>query len=78
MNVREIKGRPKFEAGKFLGYVLWKQSDGFHLRWSIKGGKSHNFKGKIVYSNKLKITRTVLSRPGFKLYETEEKIVQWE
>ena len=57
MIVRDIKGRPKFEPGQFLGYYLWKQSDGFHLRWSSKEGKTHSFQGKIVYQTKLKITR---------------------
>ena len=63
MNVRELKGRTKFESGKFLGYVLWKQSDGFHLRWTTKGGKSHNFQGKLVYQTKLKILRKLSAIP---------------
>ena len=39
MNVKEIKGHINFSSGQFLGYVLWKQSDGFHLRWTTKGKK---------------------------------------
>jgi len=29
MNVKEIKGRTDISVGKFLGYALWKQSNGF-------------------------------------------------
>ena len=59
MNVREIKGRTDFSSGKFLGYVLWKQSDGFHLRWTTKGKKENQFQGKILCTTKVKITKIV-------------------
>ncbi|UCC19930.1 MAG: hypothetical protein JSV62_01235, partial [Promethearchaeota archaeon] len=77
MIVREIKGRPKFESGKFLGYLLWKQSDGFHLRWTTKGKKPHSFQGRIVYHNKLRITRKFMPRTGLKVYEVAENMIYW-
>ncbi|MFX1601113.1 MAG: hypothetical protein ACFFB6_11000, partial [Promethearchaeota archaeon] len=77
MNVRDIKGRPKFESGQFLGYVLWKRSDGFHLRWTTKGRKAHNFQGKIVYQTKLGVTGKITSKTGFKIYETDDKMIHW-
>ena len=77
MNVRDIKGRPKFESGVFLGYVLWKQLDGFHLRWTTKKRKIHKFQGKVAYHPKLRITRIVLPKSELKIYETGEKMIQW-
>ncbi|MFX0143337.1 MAG: hypothetical protein ACFE9C_04610, partial [Candidatus Hodarchaeota archaeon] len=77
MNVRDLKGRPKFESDQFLGFILWNQSDGFHLRWSIKKAKTHNFQGKLVYQTKLRITRVVNTKTHLKIYETEEKMIQW-
>ena len=47
MKVNNLKGRPNFSSGQFLGYVLWKQTDGFHLRWTTKGDKKKKpFRGK--------------------------------
>ncbi|MFX1549425.1 MAG: hypothetical protein ACFFB9_03645, partial [Promethearchaeota archaeon] len=77
MNVRDLKGRPKFESGEFLGFVLWKQSDGFHLRWNTKKGKTHNFQGKVIYKTKLRITKIVNPKTQLKIYETGEKMIQW-
>ena len=59
MNVKNIKGRTAFNSGQFLGYVLWKHSDGYHLRWSRKGSKTHNFQGKIIFDEKFIITKRV-------------------
>ena len=67
MNVRELKGRPKFESDQFLGYILWKQSDGFHLRWTTKKAKTHNFQGKLIYQNKLRITRVAIPKSDIKI-----------
>ena len=77
MNVNNIKGRPKFTSGQFLGYILWKQTDGFHLRWTTKRRKAYNFQGKIVFHPKLKITKIVRPETGIKIHETGEKTIQW-
>ncbi len=77
MNVNNIKGRPKFTPGQFLGYILWKQTDGFHLRWTAKGKKAYNFQGKIIFHPKLQITKIVSPETGIKIQETGEKTIQW-
>ena len=59
MNVKNIKGRTEYNSGQFLGYILWKQSDGFHLRWTMKGSKSNSFQGKIICEDKVMITKRV-------------------
>ncbi|MFX0106429.1 MAG: hypothetical protein ACFE75_13215, partial [Candidatus Hodarchaeota archaeon] len=77
MNIKKIKGRPKFDSDQFLGYILWKQTDGFHLRWTTKGRKIHSFQGKIVFENKQRITNIVNPQSGLKIYEIGENTVQW-
>jgi hypothetical protein len=76
MNVKNIKGRTAFNSGKFLGYVLWKHSDGFHLRWTTKGSKTHNFQGKIICEEKVMITKRVRSETEI---DTREKnTIGWD
>ena len=75
MNVKEIKGRTEFSSGKFLGYVLWKQSDGFHLRWTTKGKKEHDFQGKIICHTKVLITKRLKPESKDKIKKTGGKII---
>ena len=77
MNVKNLKGRPKFRSGQFLGYVLWKQTDGFHLRWTTKGDKKKTFQGKIIYQNKLKITKIARPETDVKIHKTKTNRIQW-
>ena len=77
MNVNNIKGRPNFSSGQFLGYVLWKQTDGFHLRWTTKGDKKKTFQGKISYQNKLKITKIARPETEVKIHKTATNLIQW-
>ncbi|MHA1986106.1 MAG: hypothetical protein ACW98D_05640, partial [Promethearchaeota archaeon] len=78
MNVNNIKGRLKLESGQFLGYALWKQSDGFHIRWITKGKKSYSFQGKITCQKKLKIYRKVRLEPGDEINEMENNMIEWQ
>ena len=50
MNVKKLVGRTQFSAGEFLGYVLWKQSDGVHLSWTSKGKKKSHLSRNDYYS----------------------------
>jgi hypothetical protein len=34
------KGRPEIKEGEVKGYFIWEDGDGFHARWTTKGGKS--------------------------------------
>ncbi|MBY8988142.1 MAG: hypothetical protein KGD61_06775, partial [Candidatus Lokiarchaeota archaeon] len=77
MNVKEIKGRTDFSSGQFLGYVLWKQSDGFHLRWTTKGKKENAFQGKIVCQTKVLITKTFKPESKDKIKKTGGKTIEW-
>lgn len=77
MNVKELLGRPDFTTGKFSGYVLWKQSDGFHLRWVKKGKKKRTFQGKITCSDKVKITRVKRKENAYKINETQKNTIEW-
>jgi len=78
MNVKNIKGSLKLDSGQFLGYVLWKQSDGFHLRWTTKGKKVYTFQGKIVCQEKLKIYRKVRLKPEDEINEVENNVIEWQ
>ncbi len=78
MNVKNIKGSLKLDSGQFLGYALWKQSDGFHLRWTTKGKKVYTFQGKIVCQEKLKIYRKVRLKPEDEINEVENNVIEWQ
>ncbi|MFX0047259.1 MAG: hypothetical protein ACFE8G_03735, partial [Candidatus Hermodarchaeota archaeon] len=77
MNVKEIKGRTDFSSGKFLGYILWKHSDGFHLRWTTKGKKEHNFQGKIKCQTKVLITKKLKQESKDYVKEIESNTIGW-
>ncbi|MHA1478612.1 MAG: hypothetical protein ACTSPU_10475, partial [Promethearchaeota archaeon] len=77
MNVKDIKGRTDFSPGKFLGYVLWKQSDGFHLRWTTKGKKEQDFQGKIIFQTKVLITKKIKPATKDKINKTGSKTIEW-
>ncbi|MHA1376318.1 MAG: hypothetical protein ACTSR7_18725 [Promethearchaeota archaeon] len=78
MNVNNIKGRTEFDSGKFLGYILWKQSDGFHLRWTTKGSKEHLFQGKITCQTKRRITRRIRSETKNNINEAKNNKIEWD
>jgi len=78
MNVKDIKGRTDFSPGKFLGYVLWRQSDGFHLRWTTKGKKEHDFQGKMLFQTKVLITKKFRPETKDKIKKTDSKTIEWD
>jgi hypothetical protein len=43
---RDWQGRPDFEQGESLGYFVWRDDDGWHVRWTTKG-KRRTFAGTI-------------------------------
>ena len=75
MNVKNIIGRPRFKSGDFLGYVLWKQSDGFHLKWNTKGGKTNHFQGKIIGESKLAKKMRLVT--GDRIEKAEKNTIEW-
>jgi len=75
MNVKDLIGRPKFDSGQFLGYLLWKQSDGFHLRWSKKGTKEYYFEGKII--SETRIAQKLRIGTTDRLNESENRTIEW-
>jgi hypothetical protein len=77
MNVKEIKGRTEFEGKGVLGYVLWKQSDGFHLRWTTSEKKAVKFQGKITFSDKFRIIKKYELEDEEKIKETGKKNIEW-
>lgn len=76
MREKNLKGRTEFNTVRFLGYVLWKQSDGFHFRWTTKGSKSNNFQGKIIYEDKFMITKR--AKRNTEIDISEENSVGWD
>jgi hypothetical protein len=78
MNVKTILGKPTFIPGKFLGYVLWKQSDGFHLRWTVKGKKRQSFQGKVKCYDKVKVIKVHRIENTYKVNETQKNTIEWD
>ena len=77
MNVNNIKGRTEINIGDFLGYALWKQLDGFHLRWNTKGKKEYTFQGKIVFDSKVRIIKKIKKETGDAIKTTEKNTIEW-
>jgi len=77
MNVKKIKGFPKFDSDRITGYVLWKQSDGFHLRWTPKGKKTQNFRGTIFFDDKVRITNWINPETENFVIITEKNSIEW-
>ena len=46
-------GKPDWTPGEHKGYFLWKDEDGWHLRWTTKNRK-HEFSGSIVCDGSFK------------------------
>jgi len=77
MNVKEIKGSADFEGKDILGYILWKQSDGFHLRWTTSEKKAVKFQGKITYTDKFRIINKIELNEEEKISKTGKNSVEW-
>jgi len=77
MYVKEIKGRADFEGKDILGYILWKQSDGFHLRWTSSEKKAVKFQGKITYTDKFRIINKIELNEEEKINKTGKNSVEW-
>ena len=77
MNVKNITGQPQFSAGEFLGYVLWKKSDGIHLSWTSKGKKPFTFQGKINTPSKIKLVKTINMESADVINESESNAIEW-
>jgi hypothetical protein len=78
MNVKQLKGKPNYTKKKFSGYVLWKQSNGFHLRWMTRKGKKHSFQGTLTYQGKILITKKDNIQLEDKLAKAEKKTIKWD
>ena len=78
MNVKEIKGRTDFSSGQFLGYVLWKHHDGFHLRWTTKGKKERDFQGKIIFHTRVLLTKKLRAETKDNIEKTDNKTIKWD
>lgn len=44
------QGRPEFAPGAANGYFVWKDGDGWHVRWTNKGEKKFRYEGTITTS----------------------------
>jgi len=75
MNVKNLIGQARFKSGDFLGYILWRQSDGFHLKWNTKGGKTYFFQGKITSDKKL--AKKVRLITGDSIERVENDTIEW-
>ena len=75
--VETLQEEPQFGPGSALGYFLWHDADGFHMRWTTKG-KRHMFSGKIVASEEiLKFVPVELERSDKAFVGPERKTIRW-
>jgi hypothetical protein len=44
---RELQGKPEFTPGKKTGMFLWKDPEGYHVRFTSKKNKPQTFEGKV-------------------------------
>jgi hypothetical protein len=59
----QVWGQPTIEEGKVLGYFIWVDKEGFHLRWCTDG-KPYLFTGRIDTDKPVKELKDVRSEPG--------------
>ena len=77
MNVKKLVGRTQFSAGEFLGYVLWKQSDGVHLSWTSKGKKKVTFQGTITTQSKIRLVKVIRLESADHINESGNNTIEW-
>jgi hypothetical protein len=78
MNVKDLKGKPDYDLKNFSGYMLWKQSNGFHLRWMTKKWKKSSFQGTLSYQDKIMITKKENIQNEDTLTKEGKKIIKWD
>lgn len=59
----QVRGQPTIDEGKVLGYFIWVDKAGFHLRWSTDG-KPFLFTGRIDTDKPVKELKDVRTEPG--------------
>ena len=59
----QVRGQPAIEEGKVLGYFIWVDKQGFHLRWCTDG-KPYLFTGRIDTDKKVKELKDVKAETG--------------
>ena len=67
----KVRGQPGIEEGKVLGYFIWVDQEGFHLRWCTDG-KPYLFTGRIDTDKPIKELTDVREESGgwAKIYGT--------
>jgi hypothetical protein len=58
-----VNGRRGFHAGGELGYFIWHDDDGWHIRWTT-GGRTHGFTGEIRSDGALHDVKAVRTEKG--------------
>ena len=59
----QVRGQPTIEEGKVVGYFIWVDKEGFHLRWCTDG-KPFLFTGRIDADKPIKEIKDVREEPG--------------
>jgi hypothetical protein len=59
----KVRGQPGIEEGKVLGYFIWMDQEGFHLRWCTDG-KPYLFTGRIDTDKPIKELKDVREESG--------------
>ena len=59
----KVRGQPGIEEGKVLGYFIWVDQEGFHLRWCTDG-KPYLFTGRIDADKPIKGLTDVREESG--------------
>ena len=78
MNIKQLKGKPNYNQEKFSGYILWKESNGFHLRWRTKKWKKSSFQGTLTYQDKIMITKKDNIQNDDTLKKAGKKTIEWD
>ena len=59
----QVRGQPAIDEGKVLGYFIWVDKEGFHLRWCTDG-TPYLFTGRIDTDKPVKELKDVRTEPG--------------
>jgi hypothetical protein len=74
---RYWEGRPDFVPGEAKGYFIWNDANGWHLRWSTKGGR-HIFAGTVTCDGLLLDVKAVSREKSDFVKQTSENTIRFD
>ncbi|MFH1542878.1 MAG: Ig-like domain repeat protein, partial [bacterium] len=53
LSIDYYSGQPLYESGNEMGYFVWQDDNGWHVRWNGEQGQGHRFSGALVAAGEI-------------------------